>query len=280
MYRTMLIYPRRHRWLFIGLIFGGFLLVYYFNHVRKSFLTDEHRIYTSLLTELPHFERLIRLKQANLSSIQSRLTKIEKYLNKYTWHLNRLIKTIDYNKQQEKQIYRSTSFDFDLEKNIHKNRTKFLIYFHSINISNGIDYGILNEFHSKISSINSPYITFNKSEAYLNVIYLPIRSYERNLCFKDLIDKKYLVLYEFLNHIDEDINQQCFDGNFFPVKFFTKFNTNQTYLNNDAWRFNSEQNTSISIIYLKTNCKYNNELLIKKLDYKINKYYFSYNCTA
>ncbi|CAF1270031.1 unnamed protein product [Rotaria sordida] len=221
---------------------------------RKYSLTDEHRIFTSLIIELPHIERLIRMKQVNLTLIQNRLNKVEKYLTKYTWHLNRLIKTIDYNKQEEKKkIFRFNSFDLDLEKNIHKNYTKFLVCFHLIkSLNDDIDYQILNEFHLKISTINSPYITLNKSEAYLNVIYLPIRSYQRNICYKDLISENYFVLYEFLNPIDEDIDEKCFHGNFLPVKFFTQFNTNQTYVNNDHWRLNDEQKPPIGIIYLNT----------------------------
>ncbi|CAF3862709.1 unnamed protein product, partial [Rotaria sordida] len=221
---------------------------------RKYSLTDEHRIFTSLLIELPHIERLIRMKQVNLTLIQNRLNKVEKYLTKYTWHLNRLIKTIDYNKQEEKKKnFRFNSFDLDLEKNIHKNYTKFLVCFHLIkSLNDDIDYQILNKFHLKISTINSPYITLNKSEAYLNVIYLPIRSYQRNICYKDLISENYFVLYEFLNPIDEDIDEKCFHGNFLPVKFFTQFNTNQTYVNNDHWRLNDEQKSPIGIIYLNT----------------------------
>jgi len=97
----MLIYNRRQRWLFFILIFGCLLLIY----KKKSFFTDEHRIYTSLIIELPHLERLIRIKQTNLSSIQNRLIKTEKSLLKSTWHLNRLIQTINYNKQEQKRIF-------------------------------------------------------------------------------------------------------------------------------------------------------------------------------
>ncbi|CAF3605331.1 unnamed protein product [Rotaria sp. Silwood1] len=252
-YKIMLIHHHRQRWLFIILIFGFFLLIYKYNQIRKYYFTDEHRIYTSLLIELPNIERLIRLKQANLTIIQNRLKKIEKYLTKYTWHLNRLIKTIDYNKKEEKKIFHFNSFDFDLEKNIHKNYTKFLVCFHLIKSSNDdIDYQILNEFHLKISKINSPYITLNKSEAYLNIIYLPIQSYQRNICYKDLINENYFVLYEFLNPINEDIDEKCFHGNFLHVKFFTQFNTNQTYVNNDRWRLNDEEKSPIGIIYLNT----------------------------
>ncbi|CAF3833852.1 unnamed protein product [Rotaria magnacalcarata] len=214
---------------------------------------DEHRIYTSLLVELPQLERLIRVKQENFSSIKNRLTKIEKHLFKYTWHLQRLIKTIDYNKQQQKKISRFNSFDLDLEKHFRNNPTKFLIYFHWINISNDVDYDILNKFHFKISIINSPYVTLNKGEAYLHAIYLPIRSYQRNICYRDLIDKKYFVLYEFLNYIDEDIDERCFQGNFFPIKFYNQFITNQTYINNDRWRLNEQQKTHIGVIYLNCN---------------------------
>ncbi|CAF3770703.1 unnamed protein product [Rotaria socialis] len=249
----MLIYLRRQRWLFFVLIFASFLLIYKYNSIRKSFLTDEHRIYTSLLVELPQLERLIRVKQANLSSIQNRLTKIEKHLFKYTWHLQRLVKTIDYNKQQQKKISRFNSFDLDFERNFRNNQTKFLIYFHWINISNGVDYDILNKFHFNISIINSPYVTLNKGEAYLHVIYLPIRSYQRNICYRDLIDKKYFVLYEFLNYTDEDIDERCFQGNFFPIKFYNQFITNQTYVNNDRWRLNEQPKTHIGIIYLNCN---------------------------
>ncbi|CAF4647795.1 unnamed protein product [Rotaria sp. Silwood2] len=255
----MLIHHRRQRWLFFVLIFGCILLIYKYNQIRKYYFTDEHRIFTSLLIELPKIERLIRMKQTNLTLIQNRLKKVEKYLTKYTWHLNRLIKTIDYNnkEEEEKKIFHFNSFDLDLEKNIHKNHTKFLVCFHLLKSSNDdIDYQILNEFHSKISIINSPYITLNKSEAYLNIIYLPIRSYQRNICYKDLIDEKYFVLYEFLNSINEDIDEKCFHGNFLPVKFFTQFNTNQTYVNNDRWRFNDEKKSSIGIIYLNTTCKF------------------------
>ncbi|CAF4215610.1 unnamed protein product, partial [Rotaria magnacalcarata] len=107
----MLIYLRRQRWLVFVLIFASFLLIHKYNSIRKSFLSDEHRIYTSLLVELPQLERLIRVKQENFSSIKNRLAKIEKHLFKYTWHLQRLIKTIDYNKQQQKKISRFNSFD-------------------------------------------------------------------------------------------------------------------------------------------------------------------------
>jgi hypothetical protein len=251
----MLIYHRRQRWLFFVLIFGSFLLIYKYNHIKTYVLSDEHRIYTSLLIELPRLERLIRVKQTNLSYVQNRLIKIEKYLTKYTWHLNRLIKTIDYNEQQQqKRILHFNSFDLDLDKTRNDNHTKFLVYFHLINISNDIDYHSLYEFHSKIQS---PYVTLNESEAYLHVIYLPIRSNKLTNCYKDLIDKKYFVLYEFINHIDGDIDEKCFHGNFLPVKFFTKFNIDQRDFYNDRWRFNDEQRPSIGIIYLDTNCKFN-----------------------
>ncbi|CAF4359010.1 unnamed protein product, partial [Rotaria socialis] len=141
----------------------------------------------------------------------------------------------------------------DFERNFRNNQTKFLIYFHWINISNGVDYDILNKFHFNISIINSPYVTLNKGEAYLHVIYLPIRSYQRNICYRDLIDKKYFVLYEFLNYTDEDIDERCFQGNFFPIKFYNQFITNQTYVNNDRWRLNEQPKTHIGIIYLNCN---------------------------
>ncbi len=240
----MLIFHRRLRWLFSILIFGCFLILIY---KKKSIFTDEHRIYTSLLIDLPHLERLIRLKQTNLSDTQNRLIKIEKTLTKYTWHLNRLIQTINYNQQEAKKIYHFNSFDFDLEKN---NLTKFFIYFHSINISNHIDYDILNKFYS---NIRSPYITFNENEAFLHVIYLPIRSNKGNICYKDFIEKKYFVLYEFLNEKNEEIDDKCFRGNFLPVKFFNRFEINQTFVNNDHWRINEQQRPSIGIVYLNTN---------------------------
>ncbi len=237
------------RWLFFVLIFGCFLLIY----KKKYFLTDEHRIYTSLIIELPHIERLIRIKQRNLSLIQTRLLKVEKSLLKSTWHLNRLIKTINYNKQEQKRIVHFNSFDFDFDKN----QTKFLLYFHLRNISNDIDYYILNKFHS---NIQSSYVTLNENEAFLHVIYLPIRSNNANICYKDLIEKKYFVIYEFLNDINEEIDEKCFQGNFLPVKFFNQFN--QRFINNNHWQFNEEQKQSIGIIYLNTNCEFNNLILI------------------
>jgi hypothetical protein len=245
----MLIYHRRQRCLLFVLLIGSLLLIF---KKYNSALTDEHRIYTSLIIELPRLERLIRFKQTNLSSTQNRLIRIEKTLSKYTWHLNRLIKTIDYNKQEQKRIYRFNSFDFDLEKNISNNQTKFLVYFHSINISNDIDYHILNEFHS---NIQSPYVTLNQSEAHLHLIYLSIRSNKSNICYKDFIDRKYFVLYEFINSIDQNIDDQCFHGHFLPVKFFSQFNTNRIIGNNDRWRMNDEQRQSAGIIYLNTNGK-------------------------
>lgn len=254
----MLINHRRQRCIFFVLFVGIVLLIFQCIHVRKYFLTDEHRIFNSLLIELPHLERIIRIKQANLSSIQSRLVKAEKYLSKYTWHLNRLIKTIDYNKQENKNSYYFNSFDFDFEKNNYNNHSKFLVSFHLINISNDIDYQILNKFYSNIRTIQSPYVTSNRSEAYLNVIYLPIKQYQRNICYKDLIDKNYFVLYEFLNSINDDIDEKCFHGNFLPVKFFTQFDSNKTYVNNDRWRWKNENKTSIGIIFLNTNCKFKN----------------------
>lgn len=243
----MLISNRRQRWLFFVFVFGCFLLIY----KKKSFFTDEHRIYTSLIIELPHLERLIRIKQTNLSSLQNRLIKVEKSLIKSTWHLNRLIRTINYNKNQQRKISHFNSFDLDFEKNI---QTKFLIYFHSINISSNIDYDILNKFHS---NIQTPYRTFNENHAFLQIIYLPIRTYNVNICYKDLIDKKYFVIYEFLEEIKEEINETCFQGRFFPVKFFHRFKINETFVNNDRWRFNEEQKQSIGIIYLNTNCEFN-----------------------
>jgi hypothetical protein len=195
------------------------------------------------------------MKQANLSLIQNRLIKIEKSLSKSTWHLNRLIETINYNKQEQKRISHFNSFDFDLEKNFNNNQTKFFLYFHLINISNDIDYNILNQFHS---TIQSSYITLNENEAFLHVIYLPIRSNKANICYKHLIPNKYFVIYEFLDDIHEEINEKCFHGNFLPVKFFNQFQINEKFVNNDHWRLNEQHRQSIGIIYLNTNCKFNN----------------------
>ena len=252
-------YSFRQRCILIILLLATFTFVYKYNYIEKYYLTDEHRIYASLLTELPHLERLIRVKQANLTSIQNRLRSVEKHLSRNIWHLNRLIKTIDYNKREQKRIYRFNSFDFDLEMKANDNHTKFLVYFHSINFSNELDYDVLNAFHSTISMMNSPYITLNKSEAYLHIIYLPIRFYQPNICYRNLIDEKYIVLYEFLNPINENIDEKCFHGKFFPVKFFTRFHENSTFINNNHWLFNIEQRRSIGIVYLSSNCKLKNE---------------------
>jgi hypothetical protein len=217
-----------------------FVLIYR----KKYFLTDEHRIYTSLLSELPHLEREIRDKQRNLSDIQNRLIKIERTLSKYTWHLNRLIQTINSNKQETKRISYFNSFDYDFEKN----QSKFLVYFYLIkNISNDIDEQILNQFHS---NIQSSYLTFNQTQAFLKIIYLPIRSNHEKICYKNLFDQNYFIIYEFINPIDEEIDERCFQGrNFLPVKFFHQ----QKLVINDYWRV---KQTSIGIVYLNINCKF------------------------
>ncbi len=250
----MLISPRRIRCLFFVLIFALFLV---FIYRKKYVFTDEHRIYTSLIVELPHFERLIREKQTNLSDTQNRLIKIERTLSKYTWHLNRLIQTINYNKQEIKRISHFNSFDFDLEKN----QSKFLVYFHFItNISNDINHEILKQFHS---NIQSPYLTLNETEAFLKIIYLPIRSNQAKICYKDLFNKNYFIIYEFTNQIHEQIDERCFQGNFLPVKFFHQ----QRFVINDYWRFNEQERASIGIVYLNTNCEFWIIVLINRQEF-------------
>ena len=234
----MLIFIRRLRWLFIVGIAFFFLRIFY----AKYRLTDEHRIYTSILEELPHFERLLREKQKNFSDVQYRLNKIERTLSKYTWHLNRLLRTIRFN--QDKSIRHShfNSFDFDFTKN----QSKFLVYFHpTTKLSIDIDDEILRQFYS---NIRSPYRTFNQTEAVLKIVYLPIRSNQGKLCYKDLFTKDYLIIYEFINEIEEDIDQRCFEGNFLPVKLFH----HRELQINDYWRWNEGNRTSIGIIYLNT----------------------------
>ena len=236
----MLIFHRRFRWIFLILIFAIFGLIYQ----RKYSLTDEHRIYTSILFELPHLERLLREKQMNLSETQIRLGKIERILSKYTWQLNRLIQTINYNRQEIKRISHFNSFDFDFEKN----QSKFLVYFHRIsNISRDIDEEILHRFHS---NIRSSYLTSNENEAALKIIYLPIRSNEAKICYKDLFEKNYFIIYELIHEIE--IDPRCLQGNFLPVKLFNL----QNLVNDDQWRWKEQERVSIGIVYLNRNCKF------------------------
>lgn len=241
---------RRHAFLLIGII-GCCFLLYQYRQWKSYFLTDEHRIYTSLLIELPRLERRIRDEQANLSFVRNQLAKVEKSLTKHSWHLGRLIKTLEAYRQEEKRVFRSNTFDFDLEKSNEKNSTKFLVYFHRVNLLDGVDPTISEIFHSKLSTLSSPYLTFNQSEAYLHLVYLPIRSGNKSTCYKDRIDRSFFVLYELIGDVTGDFADECFLGNFIQVKFFTQ--SNRTRTDNDQWRFAHEQPISLGMIYLHNN---------------------------
>lgn len=258
----MLMFIRRLRWLFIVGIAFFFLRIFY----AKYRWTDEHRIYTSILEDLPHYERLLREKQKNFSDVQYRLNKIERTLSKYTWHLNRLLRTIRFN--QDKSIRHSyfNSFDFDTTKN----QSKFLVYFHSVtNLSIDIHEEILRVFHS---NIRSSYRTLNPSEAALKIIYLPIRSNQAKLCYKDLFSKDYLIIYEFINEFREDIDQQCFQGNFLPVKLFH-------HRDLQISRANEGNRTSIGIVYLNTSTSLVTEEINRlKEDYDIQLECYDSSC--
>ena len=242
----MLMFYRRQRYVLLILLLLSIFVIYKSNQVQRYFFTDEHRIYTSLIAELPRLERVIRTKQFNLSQLQTRLSKVEKRLTKYSWHLNRLIKTIRRNTQEQKPSPRFNSFDFDFDRN----QSKFLVYFQFTNISEDLDPHSLHEFHSKLRQIQSPYITFNESDAYLHVVYLPIRSNKQNTCYKNVLDEKFFVLYEFTSGINEQFDEQCFQGKFLLVKFFTQFD-----LDTDYSRWNEVPQTSIGILYLDRNGK-------------------------
>ena len=246
-------YHCRRRWLFFVLLCVCFLLAYKFHEQKTYSVTDEHLIYTSLRIELPRLERAIRAKQANLSRVQNQLTRVERHLSKYTWHLNRLINTIDSQHAQTKRLSRFTSFDWDVQSDRRNNATRFVLHFHPMCDTDGIDQQLCNEFHSKILTVRNPYITSNRSDASLRVIYLPIRSDARPICYRDVIDRNDFVLVEWIDGSGDVIDERCFDGNFLQVKFFARFKTNETWANNDRWRVLDDRRIPIAIVYLRIN---------------------------
>ena len=246
-------YRCRRRWMFFVLLCACLLLAYKFREQKTYSVTDEHLIYTSLLIELPHLESAIRAKQANLSRVQNQLARVEKHLSKYTWHLTRLINTIDSQHAQAKRLSRSTSFDWDVDRDRSDNATRFLLYFHPMCDTDGTDQQLCNEFHSKIATVRSPHITSNRSEASLRVIYLPIRSKSRPICYRDVIDRNDFVLYERIDSPADEIDERCFDGNFLQVTFFARFKTNATWVNNDRWRVQDDRRIPVAVVYLRTN---------------------------
>lgn len=239
--RDMYFFRRRTRLILFLLIFVVFVAFL----TRKSLiLTDEHRIYTSLIIELPKLERLIRSKQKNLSTIQIRVNKLEKTLNKYTWHLKRLLKTLNSTRTNRRQFH----WQF-FSPELNRNSKSFRFYLHWKNLSTDLDYSVWQKFDSNFSR------TWSTTDAYLHLIYLPIRSNNQQICYKNLIDEHFFVIYEFLDDKISNINQTCFQAqHFLPVKFFHRFEINrQNLISKSFWKDEQQQ---IAVIYLQTNCTY------------------------
>ena len=233
------------------MIFFFFLLIFRFH---RSTILDEQRILESLSNELPQLERFIRNEQKNLSDLQNQLIKIGKSLTKYDWHLRRIVKTIDFHRQRENISFRHNTFDFDLEKFDRFNSKKLQLFFRSIDLS---DRSIFNEFYRKLFNISSPYVTFDESQATHTVVYLPIRSTNQTVCYKDLIPTEHIVLYELFPPINDEIDRRCFPKHFFPVKFFPKFDFDSNRKHNDRWRENQNQTEISAIVYLDTDGEFN-----------------------
>jgi hypothetical protein len=255
----MLIHCRRRPYLCLfSLLVIGVVVVYEYHSWRVYLLTDEHRIYTSLLAELPRLERILRVEQRNLSSTRKQLIQTNDALTRSTWHLQRLLKTIDAYRNESKRIFRSNTFDFDLERRNERRVTRFRVYFHSIgNIvaDDVIDFDRWHEVHRQFVSMRTPYVTRNISDAHLKLIYLPLRSARNDICLKTTIDNDHMILYEFLQPLDNDVNEKCFGVRSLPVKLFTQLPSDSSSSYNDRWRDVDDTNNTIGIVHLNTTRK-------------------------
>ena len=175
----------RSRRRFLLLLFAVFLLVFLLVRSRLSEF-DEERIQNSLLNELPKLERRVRDAQANLSSLRIQLTKTNKRLSKATWHLQRLVKTIDAEQKERQKIFRSNPFDWDLQRLTTNETQRFRLFFHRPNFAEPFERTQSDAFFSRVDRISTPYETKNRSEAFFNVGYWPIGSTSTEI---DLLEK-------------------------------------------------------------------------------------------
>lgn len=246
----MLCYSRRRHYFLLLAIVVSISIIYRSNRIE----IDEKRIQKSLLNELPILERRIRDGQANLSSLRMESKKMSRLLTKYSWQVKRLIYTIDEHEREEKEILPSKPFDFDLPRlqDREKNTRPFRLYFHRSNTSNPM---IQEEFYSRIANISTPYLTDNQTEAYLNLLYLPIQSNEGDFCRKTSLDRNWFLLYEFFGPIDDKIDESCFPNNSLSVKFFDQMVFDSSMMNKEFSWIKRNQSIPLAIIYLDKNCE-------------------------
>lgn len=232
------------------LIFLCFLVFLCFSTFFQRNETEEKRIRNSLRDELIHLEFEIRQNQKNLTESENRINKMKKIVSKLEWNLRRAAETVDFHRQNEKQVFQRNSFDFRFESQHEKHAENFRIFFRLVENQEISDENFSRKFQENLPKISNRFLASNRSQAAIEVFYFPLRPTRRKLCYKNFFKPNEIVLFEFVDENRTEIEESCFDDNFIQVQFFPKFDANAALLQNDLWRQNSRENQTLILVFL------------------------------